>query len=59
MRKSIDLVKGNNKYLIKENNEIQGKVKKDEAKIRNMLNKFNDNMKKIRVIYIKKLSIEK
>ena len=45
LRKSIDLIKNNNEHLIKENNEIQDKVKKDEAKIRNMLNKFNDNMK--------------
>ena len=41
----IDLIKNNNEHLIKENNEIQNKVKKDEAKIRNLLNKFNDNMK--------------
>ena len=46
LRKSINLIKNNNKYLIKENNEVQDKVKKDEAKIHNMLNKFNDNMKK-------------
>ena len=46
LRKSIDLIKNNNEYLIKENNEIQDKVKKDEAKICNMLDKFNDNMKK-------------
>ena len=38
LRKSIDLIKNNNEHLIKENNEIQDKVKKDEAKIRNMLN---------------------
>ena len=31
--------------MIKKNNEIQDKVTKDEAKIRDMLNKFNDNMK--------------
>ena len=41
----IDLIKNKNEHLIKENNEIQNKVKKDEAKIRNLLNKFNDNMK--------------
>ena len=46
LRKSINLIKNNNEYLIKENNEIQDKVKKDEAKIHDMLNKFNDNMKK-------------
>ena len=45
LRKSINLIKNNNEYLIKENNEIQDKVKEDEAKIRDMLNKFNDNMK--------------
>ena len=44
LRKSIDLIKNSNEYLIKENSEIQDKVKKDEAKIRNMLNRFNDNM---------------
>ena len=44
-RKSIDLIKNNNKYLIKENSEIQDKIKNDEAKIHNMLDKFNDNMK--------------
>ena len=44
-KKSIDLIKNNNEHLIKENNEIQNKVKKDEAKIRSMLNKFNNNMK--------------
>ena len=38
LRKSIDLIKNNNEHLIKENNEIQDKVKKDEAKIHNMLN---------------------
>ena len=31
--------------LIKENNEIQDKVTKDEVKIHHMLNKFNDNIK--------------
>ena len=45
LRKSIDLIENNNEHLIKENNEIQDKVKKDEAKICDMLSKFNDNMK--------------
>ena len=45
LKKSIDLIEKNNNYLIKENNDIQDNVKKDEVKIRNMLNKFNDNMK--------------
>ena len=45
LKKSIDLIEKNNDYLIKENNDIQDKVKKDEGKIRDMLNKFNDNMK--------------
>ena len=45
LKKSIDLIEKNNDYLIKENNDIQDKVKKDEVKIRDMLNKFNDNMK--------------
>ena len=45
LKESIDLIERNNNYLIKENNEIQDKVKKDEVKICNMLNKFNDNMK--------------
>ena len=35
----------NNEYLIRENHEIQDKVKKYELKICDMLNKFNDNMK--------------
>ena len=45
LRKSIDLIENNNEHLIKENNEILDKVKKDEAKMRDMLNKFNDDMK--------------
>ena len=45
LKESIDLIERNNNYLIKENNEIQDKVTKDEVKIRDMLNKFNDNMK--------------
>ena len=45
LKESIDLIERNNYYLIKEYNEIQDKVKKDEVKIRDMLNKFNDNMK--------------
>ena len=45
LKESIDLIERNNNYLIKENNNIQDKVKKDEVKIRDMLNKFNDNMK--------------
>ena len=59
LRKSINLIKNNNEYLIKESNEIQDKVKKDEAKIRDMLNKFNDSMKKKIVICIMNLSIKK
>ena len=45
LKKSIELIERKNEYLIKENNEIQDKVTKDEVKIRDMLNKFNDNMK--------------
>ena len=45
LKESIDLIERNNYYLIKEYNEIQDKVKKDEVKIRDMLNKFNNNMK--------------
>ena len=45
LKESIDLIERNNNYLIKENNELQDKVTKDEVKIRDMLNKFNDNMK--------------
>ena len=45
LKESINLIERNNNYLIKENNDIQDKVKKDEVKIRDMLNKFNDNMK--------------
>ena len=44
-KESIDLIERNNNYLIKENNELQDKVTKDEVKKRDMLNKFNDNMK--------------
>ena len=44
LKESIDLIESNNNYLIEEYNEIQDKVKKDEVKIRDMLNKFNDNM---------------
>ena len=36
------------KNLIKENDEMQDKVKKDEAKIRDMLNRFNNNIRKNR-----------
>ena len=46
LRKSINLIKKNDDYLIKENDEIQDKVTKDEAKIHDMLNKFNDNIRK-------------
>ena len=45
LKESIDLIERNNNYLIKENNELQDKVTKDEVKKRDMLNKFNDNMK--------------
>ena len=45
LKESIDLVERKNNYLIKEYNEIQDKVKKDEVKIHDTLNKFNDNMK--------------
>ena len=44
LKESIDLIERNNNYLIEEYNEIQDKVKKDEVKIRNILNEFNDNM---------------
>ena len=45
LKESIDLIERNNNDLIKENNDIQDKVKKDKVKIHDMLNKFNDNMK--------------
>ena len=45
LKKSIDLIERNNSYLIEENNNIQDKVKKDEVKTHDMLNKFNVNMK--------------
>ena len=45
LKESIDLIEIINNRLIKENNDIQDKVKKDEVKICNMLNKFNNNMK--------------
>ena len=45
LKKGIDLIEKSNDYLIKENNDIQDEVRKDEVKIRDMLNKFNDNMK--------------
>ena len=44
LKKSIDLIKKKNDYLIKENNEIQDKVTKDKVKIHDIFNKFNDNM---------------
>ena len=44
LKESIDLIERNNNYLIEEYNEIQDKVKIDEVKIRDILNKFNDNM---------------
>ena len=59
LNKSIDLIEINNKYLIKENNEVQDKVKKDEAKIRDMLNKFNDNMEKNRSNSYKEVKYKK
>ena len=59
LRISIDLIKRNNENLIKENNEIQDKVKKDEAKICNMLNKFNDNMRKNRSNLYKEVKYKK
>ena len=31
--------------MIKNNNNIRDEVRKDETKMRDMLNKFNDNMK--------------
>ena len=45
LKESIHLIERKNNYLIKEYIEIQVKVKKDEVKIRDMLSKFNDNMK--------------
>ena len=45
LKKSIDSIEKSNDYLIKENNDIQDVVRKDEVKICDMLNKFNDNMK--------------
>ena len=45
LKKSIDLIERNNNYLIEEKNNIQDKVKKDELKTHDMLNKFNVNMK--------------
>ena len=35
----------NSDYLIKEINNIENNVTKDEVKIRDVLNKFNDNIK--------------
>ena len=37
LKKSIDLIETNNDYLIKKNNDIQDKVKKDEVKIHDMI----------------------
>ena len=52
-------MKKSNDYLIKENNDIQDEVRKDEVKIRNMLNKFNDNMKNNMSNLYKKVNYEK
>ena len=59
LRKSINLIKKNNEYLIKENDKIQDKVKKDEAKICDMLNKFNDNIMKNRSNLYKEVKYNK
>ena len=59
LRKSINLIKKNNEYLIKENDKIQDKVKKDEAKICDMLNKFNDNIMKNRSNLYKEVKYKK
>ena len=59
LKKSIDLIKKNNDCLIKENNEIQDKVTKDQVKIRNILNKFNDNMKNNMSNLYKEVNYEK
>ena len=52
-------MKKSNDYLIKENNDIQDEIRKDEVKIRNMLNKFNDNMKNNMSNLYKKVNYEK
>ena len=59
LKKSIDLIEKNNDYLIKENNDIQDKVKKEEVKIRDMLNKFNDNMKNNMSNLYKEITLKK
>ena len=59
LKKSIDLIEKSNDYLIKENNDIQDEVRKDEVKICNMLNKFNDNMKNNMSNLYKKVNYKK
>ena len=59
LKESIDLIERNNNYLIKKNSNIQDKVKKDEVKIGNMLNKFNVNMKNNMSNLYKKVKYEK
>ena len=44
LKEIIDLNKRNNDYLFKGYNKIKDKVKEDEVKIHDMLNKFNGNM---------------
>ena len=59
LKKSIDLIEKSNDYFIKENNGIQDEVRKDEVKICDMLNKFNNNMKNNMSNLYKKVNYEK
>ena len=59
LKESIDLIERNNDYLIREYNDIQDEVRKDEAKIHNMLNKFNDNVKNNMSNLYKEVNYEK
>ena len=46
LSKSIELITRNNDCLIDKINNLKDEVTKDQAKIRDMLNKFNDDMDK-------------
>ena len=46
LSKSIELITRNNDCLIDKINNLKDEVTKDQAKIRDMLNEFNDDMDK-------------
>ena len=44
LKTSIDLSRRNNKYFIEKINNLNNNVTKNQVKIHDMLNKFNDDM---------------